>query len=206
MVDTKADRHRDQLHGRRADEDPDLARSVRADAHGAGRARRPRQHRRQRDRPAVELRVEGHAAAGCGLDDGRRRDHRHGARPARRRPTSTTTTSTKSRCRPPATTSSSGPAASASTSSSSAAPTCSTAACAATSTTTSMECVQRARRAGGAAASRHDDRRPQQADLRLRLRPRRADHARQGVVLRLATRSRTSGWCAAPARWSTARS
>ena len=57
-------RHRHQLHHRRADQDSDLARSVRADAQRAGRARRSRQHRRQRNRPAVELRVEGHAPAG----------------------------------------------------------------------------------------------------------------------------------------------
>ena len=62
-----------------------------------GVLRRSRQHRRQRDRPAVELRVEGHAAAGRGVDDGRHRHHRHGRRPARRRPTSTTTTSRRSR-------------------------------------------------------------------------------------------------------------
>ena len=68
IVEREVDRHRHQLHVRRADEDSDLARSVRADALGAWRARRSRQHRRQRDRPAVELRVEGHAAAGRGLD------------------------------------------------------------------------------------------------------------------------------------------
>ena len=96
MVDAQADRHGDQRHARRAGQHPDLARSVLAAALGQRRARRPRQRRRQRDRPAVELRLEGHAAAGRGLDDGRRRDHRHDARPARRRPTSTTTTSTRS--------------------------------------------------------------------------------------------------------------
>ena len=74
----QGDRHVDQLHLRRADQDSDLARSVRADALGAGRARRSRQHRRQRDRPAVQLRVEGHAAAGRGVDDGRDQHHRHG--------------------------------------------------------------------------------------------------------------------------------
>ena len=57
----QGDRHGDQLHVRRAHEDPDVARSVRADARGAGRARRSRQHRRQRNRPAVQLRLEGHA-------------------------------------------------------------------------------------------------------------------------------------------------
>ena len=55
---------------------------------------------RQRDRPAVELRVEGHAPAGRGLDDGRRRRSPTWRRPARRRPTSTTTTSRRSRSRP----------------------------------------------------------------------------------------------------------
>ena len=73
-----SDRHGDQLHAGGAREDSDLARSVGADAHGAGRPRRPREHRRQRDRPAVELRVEGHAPGRRGLDDGRRRHHRHG--------------------------------------------------------------------------------------------------------------------------------
>ena len=74
----QGDRHVDQLHRRRADQDSDLARSVRADAVGAGRARRSGQHRRQRDRPAVQLRFQGHAAAGRGLDDGRDQHHRHG--------------------------------------------------------------------------------------------------------------------------------
>ena len=59
--------------------DPDLARPVLADALGPRRARRPRQRRRQRDGPAVELRLEGHPAAGRGVDARRRRDHRHDA-------------------------------------------------------------------------------------------------------------------------------
>ena len=135
IVDGRADRHGDELHRRRAGEDSDLARSVLADALGAGRARRSRQRRRQRDRPAVELRLEGHAAAGRGLDARRRRHHRHGAdrvvahlfqlRQLRRDPRHDRRPG-RSRSRP---------AASGSTSSSSAAPTCSTAARAATSTT-----------------------------------------------------------------------
>ena len=74
----QGDRDDDELHVRRAPEDPDVARSVCADAQRAGRARRSRQHRRQRDRPAVELRLEGHAAAGRELDARRRRGHGHG--------------------------------------------------------------------------------------------------------------------------------
>ena len=56
IVDTKATGTATNFIVRRAAEDPDVARSVRADAQRAGRARRSRQHRRQRDRPAVELR------------------------------------------------------------------------------------------------------------------------------------------------------
>ena len=52
----------------------------------------------------------------------------------------------------------------------------------------------------------HETVRSQQADLGLRLRLRRPDHSGQGVVLRARIRSRTCGWCAAPARWSIARS
>ena len=107
----QGDRHRDQLHVRRAAEDPDVARSVRADAQRAGRARRSRQHRRQRDRPAVELRRR--RARGRRTRAGRSTASRSPTwpRPARRRPTSTTTTSKKSRSRPRATTSSRAPAA-----------------------------------------------------------------------------------------------
>ena len=112
MVDAKADRHVDQLHRRRAVEHPDLARPVLADALGARRARRPRQRRRQRDRPAVELRLEGHAAAGCGLDAGRRRDHRHDAHRLRADLLQLRQLRRDSRRRPPARRSRSRPAAS----------------------------------------------------------------------------------------------
>ena len=67
----EGDRHGHELHVRRAHADSDITRSVRADALRARRPRRSREHRGQRDGSAVELRVEGHAAAGHGLDDGR---------------------------------------------------------------------------------------------------------------------------------------
>ena len=51
---------------------------VGAAAHGPRRDGRSRQHRRQRDRPAVEFPVEGHAPAGRSVDDGWRRHHGHG--------------------------------------------------------------------------------------------------------------------------------
>ena len=56
IVDAKQTGTATNFTRRRTVEDPDLARSVLADALGARRARRSRQHRRQRDRPAVELR------------------------------------------------------------------------------------------------------------------------------------------------------
>ena len=78
VIDTKATGTTTNFTSDELAENPDVARSVCADAQCAGRARRSRQHRRQRDRPAVELRLEGHAAAGCELDAGRRRGHGHG--------------------------------------------------------------------------------------------------------------------------------
>ena len=78
IVDTKATGTATNFTSDELHEDPDVARSVRADAQRARRARRSRQHRRQRDRPAVELRREGHPAAGRELDARRRRGHGHG--------------------------------------------------------------------------------------------------------------------------------
>ena len=128
----QSDGHGDQLHAGRAEPRAELARSVGAAPHGAGRDARPRQHRRQRDRPAVGVRLQGRTPGRRRVDDGRRADHRHGHQRRARRPTSITTRSTKSRSRRAATTSSRPPAASASTSSSSAAPTSSAARRAAT--------------------------------------------------------------------------
>ena len=151
----QGNRHGDQLHRRRADEDSDLARPVRADAGGARRARRSRQHRRQRDRPAVELRLEGHAAAG--RESGRSTASRSPTWP----PTGASPTYFNydnfdeiqvSDRRP--TTSRSRPAASGSTSSSSAAPISSAAGARGYFDNDSMESVERAGRAARASASR----------------------------------------------------
>ena len=75
----QADRHGDQRHPRRVDQHSDLARSVLAAAIGQRRAGGPRQRRRQRNRPAIQLRLQRHAAAGRGVDAGRRGHHRHDA-------------------------------------------------------------------------------------------------------------------------------
>ena len=76
-------RHVHDVLARRADDDSDVTRSVCRAAHGARRAARPREHRRQRNRPGAEHGVEGHAPAGHGLDARRHRHHRHGrGRPA----------------------------------------------------------------------------------------------------------------------------
>jgi Carboxypeptidase regulatory-like domain len=67
----------DEFHRRRAHQDPDVAGSICTDARSAGRHRRPRQHRRQRDRAAVELRVERDPSRRCRVDDGWREHHRY---------------------------------------------------------------------------------------------------------------------------------
>ena len=139
VIDTKAmgtatNFTQDELSAR-----AELARPVGAAPHGARRLARPRQHRRQRDRPAVVVRRQGRAARAtpCGRWTACRSPTWRP--PARRRPTSTTTRSTKSRSRRAATTSGRPPAASASTSSSSAAPTSSAARRAATTPATSSK-------------------------------------------------------------------
>ena len=103
----QGDRHRDQLHGRRADEDPDLARSVRADA--------------RRCRASSSIASTSAATRPASSPTSRRRARARRTRsgrwtgstsptwrpPARRRATTTTTTSRRSRSRRPARTSSS---------------------------------------------------------------------------------------------------
>ena len=172
---------------------------------GARRARRSRQHRRQRDRPAVQLRLEGHAPAGCELDDGRHRHHRHGGDRRVADAISTTTTSRKSRSRPPARTSSQphrrhGPQ---------------------PRRQARHQPVPRRRprllrqRRDGVDQRAGRARAPPASRTRRRITTSRSPTTastsaarscatRRGSTAR--TRSRTCGWCAAPARWSIARS
>ena len=130
------DGHVHDVFARRAGEDSDVARSVLGAAYGTRRAARSREHRRQRNRPGPDRRLERQPPAGHRLVARRHRHHRHGGGRRCRRRISTSTTSRRSRCRRPARTSAIRPAASASTSSRNGARTSSTATSADTSPTT----------------------------------------------------------------------
>ena len=73
----QAPRHRHHDDQRRAVEDPERARPLGRPPGRPGRHGRPRQHRRQRERPAGDVIVEGPAERGEHLEPGRHGDHRH---------------------------------------------------------------------------------------------------------------------------------
>ena len=73
----QAPRHRHHDDERRALEDPERARPLGRPAGRPGRDGRPRQHRRQRERPAGDVLVEGPAERREHLEPGRHGHHRH---------------------------------------------------------------------------------------------------------------------------------
>ena len=78
VVDTAQARHQHHHQQGRAGPDAELARSLGAHAHHPGCPRRPRERGRQRERPAVAVRVEGRRSEGRRVVDRRHRHHRHG--------------------------------------------------------------------------------------------------------------------------------
>ncbi len=89
----------DQRVARRAAEHPVVTRSVGRPSDGARDHRGPRERRRRRIGPAVELSVKGRSDDRQHVEHRRHRDHRHGRARARRRPTTTSTCSRKCRSR-----------------------------------------------------------------------------------------------------------
>ena len=78
VVDTKKLGTATTLTQGRAGQDPERPRPLGRPAHRPGRARGPRQHRRQRERPAVRLRGQGRGPTRHDVDPRRRGHHRHG--------------------------------------------------------------------------------------------------------------------------------